>query len=283
MIVRKYMTAATVSWIDPATGLPETDTQPIVSPTINRGFLVGNQGFRFTNFLEVYADLNMKTKRIVAYGFTAASGTYRGPSFLHIPSHAFLADRSANLPLVYAEGQDCVKFSQTVGARTVSPEILGGLGGAAAGAAAGAAVGTFIFPAVGTALGAITGSAIGALSGEIAGHQFVGFPPIWTTIEIDLPFAGIPIARLLYHSIFPSVTFYVQKSEALARPFAEPLKMSPVNDTGASYYRATKDVELPAWRSRGWGKINRGGFGPNSGNPWNIDKDVVGLATSYPN
>lgn len=298
MIVRKYMTAATVSWIDPATGLPEVDTQPVVSPTVNRAFLVGSQGFRFTNFVEAFADIDQRAKRIVGSGFTVQSGMYRGPSYLRIPSHAFFVDQRASQPAIFREGAERVTLTQTVGARTVSPEMLGGVGGAVAGAAAGAAAGTFVFPAIGTAIGALAGAAIGAISGEIVGHQVIGFPPIWTTIEVEIPFEGPAVARLLYHSLFPSMTFYVQPGEApppgLSRtappvaaaasaPFAGPLEIAPVNGAGATYYNATKDVELPAWQERGWGKLNRGGSGPTAGNPWSIEKGVMGAASSCPN
>lgn len=43
---KTIIAAAACSWIDPATGLPETDS-PLRAASVQRSFLTGNHGFRF--------------------------------------------------------------------------------------------------------------------------------------------------------------------------------------------------------------------------------------------
>jgi hypothetical protein len=159
---RKTFAAAACSWIDAATGLPEVDIIPITGEFVDRPFLVGNKGYRFCNFMDVWSELGMTG--VSSRGFTQASGMYRGPSYARIPSHAFGFDRA-----IFDE-PDAVRFTQVVGARTVSPEVGGTGVGIVAGAAAGAAIGSFV-PALGTAIGAIAGGVIGGIAGEIVAHQ----------------------------------------------------------------------------------------------------------------
>lgn len=109
-IIKISHAIATCSWIDPATGLPETDTQVIVDPTTSLGFLTGNRGYRFCNFMSVWAELNTDTNRIQKSGFEAISDIYRGPSYAGIPSHAFMVQRDS---FVEAKG---LRFTQVVGA-----------------------------------------------------------------------------------------------------------------------------------------------------------------------
>jgi hypothetical protein len=150
-MARILFSAATCSWIDPATGLPEVDETPITQPSKLRSFLVGNSGYRFCNFTEVWIELSPDGRSIAASGFTPESRMYRGPSFAHIPSHAFGA-----LHQIFNEA-DAVRFTQIVGARTVSPEVIGFAGGILGGAAVGALAGSII-PGVGTAVGAAVGA-----------------------------------------------------------------------------------------------------------------------------
>ena len=268
--------AATCSWIDPATGLPETDTQVIVDPTTNLGFLTGNLGYRFCNFMSVWADIDIAAKRVRSSGFEASSDIYRGPSYAGIPSRAFMVQRAS-----FVEDGG-MRFTQVAGARTVSPEVVGAGGGLLVGAIAGGVIGSAV-PVVGTAIGAIAGGIVGLFTGEGVAHQAIGFPPIWTKIQIRIRGDGTVKAELLQHSLFPSMTFYARE---LRRPGLSPSRSFNLvcqAPAGASYYNATKDVQLPAWQARGWGKLHKTSQpGPVNGNPWSIEKGVFGLNNSIP-
>jgi len=268
--------AATCSWIDPATGLPETDTQVIVDPTTNLGFLTGNQGYRFCNFISVWAEIDLVAKRVQKSGFESSSRIYRGPSYGGIPSHAFMVQRDS-----FVE-KDGLRFTQVVGARTVSPEVVGTAGGVVLGAIAGGVIGSAV-PIVGTAIGAIAGGLVGAFAGEGVAHQAIGFPPIWTKMQIWIRNDGSVQAELLQHSLFPSMTFYARESH---RPGSHPSRVFNLMyqaPARAGYYNATKDVQLPAWQARGWGKLPTTSLpGPTDGNPWAIEKGIFGLGSSIP-
>ena len=268
--------AATCSWIDPATGLPETDKQIIADPTTNLGFLTGNCGYRFCNYLSVWAEIDIVAKRVQKSGFEASSGMYRGPSYAGIPSHGFMLQQAC-----FVE-KDGLRFTQVVGARTVSPEVVGATSGVLVGAIAGGAVGSAV-PIIGTAIGAIAGGLVGLFAGEGVAHKLIGFPPIWTKIQIQIRNDGGIETELLQHSLFPSMTFYARE---LNRPGSRPSRVFNLvcqAPAGASFYNATKDVELPAWQARGWGKLlSTSQRGPTDGNPWAIEKGVFGLENSIP-
>jgi hypothetical protein len=268
--------AATCSWIDPVTGLPETDAQVINDPKTNLGFLTGNRGYRFCNFMSVWAEIDVANKRVQRCGFNTNSDIYRGPSYAGIPSHAFMVQRETILE------KDGLRFTQVVGARTVSPEVVGAGGGVVGGAIAGGLIGSAV-PVVGTAVGAIAGGLVGLFAGEAVAHQVTGFPPIWTKIQIRLGFDGSVEAELLQHSLFPSMTFYARE---LHLPGANPSRSFDLvgqSPAGATYYNATKAVQLPAWQARGWGKQSvKTVKGPTDGNPWSIEKGVFGIASSIP-
>lgn len=272
-LIRKSFSAATCSWIDPATGLPEVDKSPPRGERVNRGFLVGNFGYRYCNFMEVFVDLNTSGDPPVVRGFTADSGIYRGPSFARIPSHAFSIQQDS-----FRE-EGATRFTQVVGARTVSPEVIatgaGVLGGAVAGAWAGGAAGTLVTPLVGTALGALGGAIVGAFGGEILAHQVIGFPPIWSKIQIRIYDDGRLEAQVLQHSLFPSLTFYRQQLQGKE---PDPVWYERVDYSSSSaIYDADKRVELPAWQARGWGDLEQtAAIGACGGNPWGIRKGVVG-------
>ena len=268
--------AATCSWIDPATGLPETDTKVIVDPATTLGFLTGNHGYRFCNFLSIWAEVNTVTNRIQKAGFDASSGIYRGPSYANIPSHAFVVQQAS---IADADG---MRLTQVVGARTVSPEVVGAAGGVVAGALAGGVVGSVV-PVVGTAIGAIAGGVIGLFAGEAVAHQAIGFPPIWTKVQIRIRTDGSVKAELLQHSLFPSMTLYEQELRPSGQRPSRVFSLVRQAPAGAGYYNATKDVELPAWQARGWGKVSGTSLsGPADGNPWGIEKGLFGLDHSIP-
>ncbi len=258
-MARILFSAATCSWIDPATGLPEVDDSTITQPSKLRSFLVGNSGYRFCNFMETWIDLSPDGRSITASGFTPESRMYRGPSFAHIPSHAFSVSRQT-----FAEA-DAVRFTQIVGARTVSPEVIG--------------------TTVGGILGAIVlgvpGAITGAILGDTIAHQITGFPPIWTKIQIRIFRDGRAQGQILQHSLFPSMTIFVQQERASATPGASYDRASHPN--GQTYYNATKEVELPDWKARGWGPLaNSSVPGPCAGNPWGTTKGVTGGSENLP-
>ena len=119
--------AASWSWIDPATGLPEVDVNRVTWDSGERSFFAGNSGYRFCNFMEVSVQADFSTRLVASRLFTPDSKMYRGPSFARIPSHAFSIQQE-----VFNE-PNAVRFTQVVGARTVSPEVIGGLVGGVAG------------------------------------------------------------------------------------------------------------------------------------------------------
>lgn len=275
-IERLTFAVASCSWIDPATGLPEVDKQAITGPMVNRGFLVGNAGYRFANFMEIWANIDNVKKSVGKIGFSSASGIYRGPSFLGIPSHAFLVRQES----VIENG--AARFTQIVGARTVSPEVGGAGAGLLVGAGTGALIGSAV-PVIGTAIGAIAGGLIGAFAGEAVGHQAMGFPPIWTKLQIRVHGNGDFDAEMLQHSLFPSMTVYRQKQVSRGSNIERSFEVIPQSGN-STYYNATKDVELPAWQAGGWGQLSNGSTtGPTAGNPWGISKDAMGLTSSVPN
>ena len=259
--------AATCSWIDPTTGLPEVDKVRVTTSTTTRSFLTGNSGYRFCNFLEVSVDADTSKRLIVTRAFTRSSVMYRGPSYLNIPSHAFDIKQD-----IYDE-PDAVRFTQVTGARTVSPEVLGTGGGLVGGIILGGVIGSAV-PVVGTALGAIAGGAIGIFTGEIGLRQFVAFPPIWSKVQIRVYKDGRTEAQLLQHSIFPSLTFFRQVGGNFERADAS---------SGSAFYDATKEKQLPDWQSHGWGSLDsKSTSGPCSGNPWGLRKGVTGGGDNVP-
>ncbi|MBV9785330.1 MAG: hypothetical protein JO264_16080 [Acidisphaera sp.] len=192
---------------------------------------------------------------------------YRGPSYARIPSHAFLTQTA-----IFDE-PNAVRFTQVVGARTVSPEVVGTGGGILVGAVAGGVVGSVV-PLIGTALGVFTGSALGLFTGEIVGHQALGFPPIWSKIQMRIYKDGRTEAQLLQYSLFPSLTFYKQ----VVGPRGDMDSFERVNQvSGEKYYNALKTIQLPDWKKRGWGCLQQMSVpGPSGGNPWGTARGVTG-------
>ena len=162
-IVRYVRSAAAASWIDARTGLPEVDVNA-PGAFVQRGFLTGAAGFRFANFMEIWANYDTDTRAIVGHGFTADSGLYRSPSYGGIPSQVGTPIRSVKV------GVEPITFIQTTGARTQSPEKIGGLFGP---------------------IGNIFASAVKS------------FPPIWTEIQIQLFGDGHSVASVRRWSLFP--------------------------------------------------------------------------------
>lgn len=171
--------AATVSWIDAATGLPEVDEVP-PGHLVQRSFLTGRSGFRFVNLTEVWARYDDVRNSIVAHGFTPASGIYRSPSFGGIESEVFTPIRA------FQVGREPITFIQVIGARTQSPERIGSI-------------------------------LCGPL-GHVAASAASAFPPIWSEVSIKIYNDGRTEASVLRHSLFPSMTFYTRPLHACQAP-----------------------------------------------------------------
>lgn len=242
-IVRHERSAATVSWIDPATKLPEVDKVKPTDPAKTRSFLTGDQGFRFCNFIEAWLSYDTVTRRVTGFDFTPASTLYRAPSFLDIPSHVFEKKTTKTL------GADGVSFTQIVGARTESPEVIGGKVG-------------------GVLSGPILGP-VGRYVGEKVARAVSGFPPIWSELRMKIFNDGRFQAELLRYSLFPSLTFYKVRLDAAGKHTTNYERFN-VTSTDA-FYDAVPSLDK--WKEQGWGPISgANSTGPTAGNPWEFKK-----------
>jgi len=136
---------------------------------VTREFIVGNKGYRFAHLLEVFVNIDDKTRLVTGHGFTQGCGVYRAKSYGNIPSEYYAPIRSVKV------GTDPIVFTQIIGARTQSGEQIGALGGPI---------------------------------GRMVGHALKSFPPIWTELELRVYANGYSDGRLRHHSLFPSVNFY---------------------------------------------------------------------------
>jgi hypothetical protein len=235
----------TLSWINGKTGLPENDADGPAD--IIAGSLVTREDdalkFRFVNLLEAKVLVIGSTPpRIVSGGWTAGSKIYKNPSFGHFASEPFEPKRSIiQLP-------DRVVFQQTIGARTVSPERIGEETGG---------VGGGVFSPV---LIPIT-----RRIGRAAAHALMGFPPIWTTIQLTMFVDGRSEGKLLQHSLFPSMNFYTRPEVSKGLPRIA----SNYQIVGKSYDAVP---ELDHWKVHGWGALHNDP-GPSEGNPWGYNKE----------
>lgn len=257
--------AASCSWIDKKTGLPEVDENPINNKTTTLSALKGNRHFRFSNFVNVWATIDDSRRTISQAGFGADSGLYRALSYARIPSHVF-----PKLQKIVPKA-DHVSFIQTVGARTVSPERIAESAGFVGGMAAGAGGGFLVAGPPGALVCLIAGAIVGDKGAETAAHHLMGFPPIWSTIEIRIFNSGRADARLIAHSIFPSLTYYEQDRDENGTPMTTLFNRVPYSGI-STYYDATKDMQLPHWKESGWGPIQNSHLFATPGNPWNYEK-----------
>ena len=253
-IIKYERSGALVSWIDPATGLPEVDHTPPTSNTTTRAFLTGKAGFRFCNFIDIWANFDTTNRTIVGHGFTSASGIYRAPSFAKIPSHVFPAARDVKV------GSEPITFTQAIGCRTESPEVIGtGVGGVG-----GTLVGGVFGP-----MGSLAGYGAGRHVGGKVAREVTGFPPIWSQLRLKLFNDGRFEVELLQHSFFPSLTFYKVRLDGAGNQTNDYDKVNVTS--GAGFYNAVPNLER--WKANGWGAIRGGsGVGPTEGNPYNMHK-----------
>ncbi len=241
-----------VSWIDAASPAGARVSDPAPPATITESFITGSSNFRFSNYLHAWVSTR-DAAHIADAGFHPNSGIYRGASFAGIPSWSYpMAQSNSRFT---AGGIEGVEFEQTVGARTISPGVIGGAVGAGVGAGAGAwlgakggaAIGAFGGP-IGAGVGALIGAGIGAGLGYLAGtalaSRLTNFPPIWTRLRLRLKADGNRDCAVLAHSVFPSSSYYCD----LIR---------------WSQYDALAP-EQSAWEASGW----------DGGNPWGISRPL---------
>lgn len=244
--IERTESICSLSWINGVTGLPENDGDG--PPDQLRGALVTREDalpFRFVNLLEAKVVITGSSEpRIVSAGWTVDSGIYRNPSFGKIPSEPFEPKRSI------IQQYDRVVFRQTVGARTVSPEVLG----------------QWIGASEGVNLGGPIGIPLGAKMGRAVAHKLLGFPAIWTTLELTIFVDGRSAGRVIRHSLFPSMSFYTRPEEYKDQPRIS----SFYQQVGKSYDAVP---QLDHWQKDGWGKLDDRFAGPCEGNPWGFSKD----------
>lgn len=245
--IERTESICSLSWINVITRLLENDGDGPLDTL--PGILVTNEQdalpFRFLNLLEGKVVITGSSQpRIVSAGWTADSGIYRNPSFGKIPSEPFETKRSINQQF------DRVVFRQTVGARTVSPEVMGQRIGAGEG----------------VNLGGFVGIPVGAKVGRAVAHKLLGYPPIWTTLQLTIFIDGRSEGKVVRHSLFPSMNFYTRPDECKGQPRIS----SYYEQVGKSY------DAVPAqdhWEKDGWGKLDDRFGGPCEGNPWGYSKD----------
>jgi hypothetical protein len=251
----------TLSWINEKSKLgimrlPENDGSG-PSNTIPGNLLTHEDDalkFRFLNLLEATILVNMSVpRRIVHSDWTPASKIYKNPSYGEIASEAFKTLRRIH------PHHDRVVFQQTLGSRTVSPEVIGEMLGGDAAAGADAAVSPLLIPSN-------IFKPIGQKMGRATGHGILGFPPIWTTIELTLFIDGRSEGKVLRHSLFPSMNFYARPSGSMGKARV----VSTYNLVGSSY-DAVKECDR--WFTHGWGTLQDNASGPCEGNPWQYNKD----------
>lgn len=209
---------ATISWIDKASGLPETD--PVAPPaSITPDDIYHKVSFRFANLLT--AHVLAGPEGVLSAWFGPDTGLYTRPSFLGTPSEKFPTKRSL-------ETSTKATFRQTTGARTQAPEILGQIAGGRAGK-------------------------------ELA-EELSAFPPIWAELELTIDKNGAMTHKLVGHSLFPSVSYYVCNVAGSQQYGYTTLGLiSPYNGV----------PNLETWKKTGWGP-RTSTAGPSGGNPWDI-------------
>ena len=244
---RFIRSVATASWIDQNQKLPLVDKNStetyLNNDKVTRSFLLSGEGYRFCNFLEV--EVTAKDGRITGGRFMKASGMYAPPSFFGIDSEKFDIIKE-HTP--YA-GKD-VTFVQTVGARTHSPEVIGGVVGGGVGGGVVVVAGRVLtrLPLPGPWGLATKGAGIGLgyLVGRETAEENFALPPIWTTISLKVYADGKTEQKVVKHSLFPSMSFFRQTKDPSLYVRARPV------------YDAMEFLET--WKRSGWGE----------GNPWKI-------------
>ena len=235
-----------LSWINKKTGLPEHDGDGPLSTIPGHDITREDDAlpFRFLSLLEATIVVNGSPARILSGDFSADSAIYRNPSYGKIKSEPFETKQSKTLIA------DRMIFQQIVGARTVSPETIG--------------------QAVGAAAGIFSNLPIADRIGRKVAHELMGFPPIWTVLQLTLYADGRSEGAVLSHSLFPSMNFYTHVGGTGGMPRIT----SFYKLVGASYDAVT---HLDDWKAHGWGSLPPSPSGPCQGNPWGLKKEDLAL------
>ncbi len=203
--------------------------------------------YRFLNLLDATIVVNESRTIKTAY-WNPASKIYQNPSFAKIASEAFDTRRSI------VTQDDRVIFRQTTGARTVSPEVIGGFVGELSG-------------------GIVTGPFFRKIGRGIA-HRLVGFPPIWTTLQMTLYADCRWEGSVVGYSLFPSMNYYQPNVSTTVSVKRESSSYSLV---GFSYDAVSN---LDNWKVNGWGPLYPSISGPSKGNPWGLRREDLTLGPS---
>jgi hypothetical protein len=249
-IIKKAI--ATLSWIDPTTGLPEVDAgEP--GPMIPAISIPAKKGYRFSHWLQAWIEVDA-SGGITSGNFSLNSNMYRGPSYLGTESEPVGA-----IGRKITRTRQAVTFRQVVGCRTMAPEKIGKIAGGIL-----ANEPLPLLSALPIALGPIGAIYAGIKGGREAAELHKVFPPIWTELELTINVDGSFSHKLLRHSLFPSVSYYVQGNNRL--------KTLPEVYFQSKSYNAVP--MLDAWYENGWGPVVAGGPGvaATSGNPWSMTK-----------
>ncbi len=239
-----FRSIASMSWIDPRTGLPEVDEGGHPGDHPWRSTILGEKVYRFANFLEAFITMNDHGD-VIGHGFSSttsrgkSNGMYRSPSFLHIPSEPFDSKQSIHI------GSEPVRFVQLVGCCTRSPEVIGKV------------VGSLVTPPI------LPIPIVGGYVGGKVAHAVKSFPPIWTELELCIYKDGTITGAVLKHSLFPSHSFYIQDFDFNSA-------MNP--DVYSVFSRYDGMPNYQKWYDYGWGPLKGGGAGPREGNPWDYTK-----------
>jgi hypothetical protein len=257
-LVRYTHSTATMSWIDPRLfnrdTLPEVDWGADPGQRVARSTILGQTHYRFANYQEAYILVDER-KNLVQSDFTSISGLYANHSFRGFPVQRF--DVVKTKTLVRQEGDLAARFVQIVGAKTVSPETIGARIAVSEGRS------LLGIPAGYEGINQLTQlvSRVSAVLGWKTAEQVMVFPPIWTELELTITAEGDFQAKLLRHSLFPSMSYYIQY-------YSRTTDVSEYSKV--SVYDARS--KMADWRARGWGAINPSNVtsGPVGGNPWMV-------------
>jgi hypothetical protein len=221
-----------------------------------RNAFTTDSNFRFSNFLEAFVIFDDRLG-IQQYGFSRASGMYRGPSEFGLQSAVV-----GKIGRSSVRANQAVTFRQLVGARTQCHEIAGEVGGGGAGAIAGGIGGFMIGGPVGAFVGAVGICAVGYFMGKEVAELVKSFPPIWTELELTINSDGRTRGSLISHSVFPSNTLFSPGKATTGELLADGYAVMASYDGGLS--------QLQRWQGSGWDLAAKIRSGPTDGNPWGM-------------
>jgi hypothetical protein len=242
---RFYAAVATISWIDPKSGLPEYDSQA-PGDLIPQSTIFARTGYRFSHYLEGGVEVN-SAGAITDAVITPESGLYRAPSMWGTKSV-----QVGEVGQKITNTRKSVTFRQIVGCRTLAPQVIGG-------AVAEVSSGLLTLP-------------FAWEFGEEAASLVKIFPPIWTELELTINIDGSFSHKLLRHSLFPSVSYYAQ----VPPPPPVPTAFGNIQTNEAYQLVQTYDgvPNLNLWYQGGWGPLTppTQSYGEMAGNPWSMTK-----------